>query len=87
MPYPYLGTAPRVYPAYLDLTADKTLDALPGGQYWMAPAQGAGGLPVPPGDGLWGEWQDPPDGTVALTPPARVKITRSKAAAAADEGE
>ena len=54
MPYPYLGIAPRMYPQYRDIGADTPLQAEPGGSYDMAPVDGAGPVPVPPGDGLWG---------------------------------
>ena len=54
MPYLFLGTTGLSYTQYLDTTAGRMLQAQPGGTYDMQPVPGAGGLPVPPGDGLWG---------------------------------
>jgi hypothetical protein len=65
--FTYMGEVELTYPGYLDVTdpaAPKTLDAVPGGTYAIAPAAGhvladeRGVLvpvevPVPPGDGLW----------------------------------
>jgi len=90
VPFPYTGIAPRMYPQYWDLDADGPLQPLPGGSYSMAPAAGHEGLPVPPQDGLWGaETEAAPEPAPPAEPPAadggEVKITRGKAAPAAEE--
>jgi hypothetical protein len=63
--YVYLGTEPRVYMQYLDVTPDddgevspRPLEVEPGHEYAMEPcpgwnADGPGALAVPPADGLW----------------------------------
>lgn len=59
--YPYLGTEPRSYPQYLDVTGrgQKPLEADPGEAYEIAvvagwtDSEGDSLLPVPPGDGRW----------------------------------
>ena len=87
MPYPYLGNAPRQYPQYMDTDRDRPLQPEPGGSYSMAPAAGHKGLAVPPLDGLWGPAPAPP--AAAPEPPAEAapaKTSKTKAAAAADEG-
>jgi hypothetical protein len=96
MPYPYLGTAPRLYPQYRDDATDAPLQAEPGGTYSMTPVAGNDGLPVPPGDGSWGPEQAPAEKDASEpAPPAdgaepvstTVQIIRNgKAAAAAEEG-
>lgn len=55
MPYPFLGNTGRTYPQFLDTGTGRTLVTEPGGTYGMAPVAGAPDLPVPPGDGLWGD--------------------------------
>jgi len=60
--YPYLGPDARLYTQYLDVTdAPRPLEAELGRSYAMTPVpgwdDGKGGslLPVPPGDGRWGD--------------------------------
>jgi hypothetical protein len=82
-----------MYPQYRDDATDAPLQPEPGGSYSMTPVQGTQGLPVPPGDGLWG--YEVATGASEPAPPAEpaeaasavVKITRNgKAAGAAEEG-
>ena len=54
MPYPFHGATGLSYTQYLDTGTGRMLQAVPGGSYTMAPVPGNPGLPVPPGDGLWG---------------------------------
>ena len=54
MPYPFLGITGRSYVQYTDEATGHILQAQPGGTYAMQPVPGAGNVPVPPGDGLWG---------------------------------
>ena len=91
--YPYTGTEARQYSQYIDLdgsypadesgparTGPMPLLAEPGGAYDMAPAAGCEGMPVPPGDGRWGEhalgdvtlpeMKEAPAGPPASGPPA-----------------
>lgn len=48
--FSYTGSDERVYPAYRDVDAGKTLLASPGGSYEIAAADKAS---VPPPDGRW----------------------------------
>ena len=84
MPYPYLGNAPRMYTQYRDTATDAPLQPEPGGSYDMAPIDGAGPVPVPPGDGLWGLEAEP---DAAPAPPASAKTAKSSKAAPAADGE
>lgn len=68
MPYPFLGVTGRSYVQYLDTDTGRMLQAEPGGTYAMQPVPGAGNVPVPPGDGLWGPGETAPE-VKAETPP------------------
>ncbi len=70
MPYPFLGITGRSYVQYLDDATGRMLITVPGGSYSMTPVSGAGNVPVPPGDGLWGPEETPPDDEPAVEPPA-----------------
>lgn len=89
MPYLFLGATSLSYTQYLDTGTGRMLQASPGGTYGMAPVPGAGNLPVPPGDGLWGPCPEPedsaPPGANNQPAPKGGKTTKP-AAAAAPEG-
>lgn len=94
MPYPYLGTQARTYPAYRDTANWQTLVAEPGGSYDMVPAAGSEDLPVPPQDGCWGEGPDDTAEAREAAPASEQKAappgppqTTSKRAAPAAKGE
>ena len=71
MPYPFHGPQALSYTQYLDPGTGRMLMAQPGRSYDMQPVPGAEGMPVPPGDGLWGGNETPPeDKPAASTPPA-----------------
>lgn len=61
MPYPFLGNTSRTYTQYVDTDTWRPLQAEPLGSYNMTPVPGAGNVPVPPGDGLWGPYVAPPE--------------------------
>lgn len=84
MPYQFLGSGTLVYTQYTD--NGRTLVAEPGGLYDPQPAAGAGEMPVPPADGQWGEWQEPPAGEPIKETPAP-KGRAGKTAASAAKGE
>lgn len=69
MPYAFLGVTGRSYVQYIDEATCRMLQAEPGGTYTMQPVPGAGNVPVPPGDGLWGPDETAPE-VKAETPPA-----------------
>lgn len=69
MPYPFLGVTGRSYVQYTDEATGRMLITEPGGTYTMQPVPGAGNVPVPPGDGLWGPDETAPE-PAAETPPA-----------------
>jgi hypothetical protein len=83
-----------MYTQYIDLSTGHALEAEPGGSYDMAPVPGAGDVPVPPGDGLWGAQRKanpkaPPaadDADGAAQPPSAGPDTTTPAAPAAKEG-
>jgi hypothetical protein len=71
MPYPFLGVTGRSYVQYLDTDTGRMLITEPGGTYTMQPVPGAGNVPVPPGDGLWGD-ETTLDTKPAAQPPAQI---------------
>ena len=70
VPYPFLGVTGRSYVQYTDEATGRMLITQPGGTYTMRPVPGAGNVPVPPGDGLWGTGETPPEDKPAAEPPA-----------------
>jgi hypothetical protein len=92
--YPFTGVTGRMYTQYIDLSTGHALEAIPGGSYDMQPVPGAGDVPVPPGDGLWGPQKraspkpPPPadDADSAAKPPSATPDTTTPAAAPAKEG-
>ena len=55
--YPYYGTDQRFYTQYMEVLPDggqRPLTAEPGGSYVIIRSPGNPGVPVPPGDGRWG---------------------------------
>jgi hypothetical protein len=52
VPFTFTGDSTLTYVQYMDVQADRTLIAAPGGSYEMTPA-GNWNLPVPPADGRW----------------------------------
>ena len=75
MPFTFTGDSTLTYVQYMDVQADRTLTAVPGRPYEMAPA-GNWNLPVPPADGRWEPAAggdpppgDPPAGAAAAPPP------------------
>lgn len=71
MPFVFLGPTGRSYVQYIDEATGRMLQAQPNRSYDMRPVPGAGNVPVPPGDGLWGAAEDAPeDKPAAPQPPA-----------------
>lgn len=70
MPYQFLGVTGRSYVQYTDEATGRMLQTEPGGTYTMQPVPGAGNVPVPPGDGLWGPDEKAPEDKPATEPPA-----------------
>jgi hypothetical protein len=84
----FLSATARTYPQYRNTQTWETLVAEPGNSYDMQPAQGAGDLSVPPGDGLWAPEDtagtgDAPAAKDKTAPKGRI----AKTAATAAKGE
>ena len=94
--YLFTGVTGRMYTQYIDLSTGHALEAVPGGTYDMTPVPGAGNVPVPPGDGLWGAQKRnlpktpppaaEPDGVAKQPPAAGPDTTTPAAPAATKEG-
>lgn len=56
--FPYLDSTERGYLSYVDADTDEMLVAHPGRSYRMRAVEE--NLPVPPGDGRWGDKPAPP---------------------------